>query len=249
MRAEVTSHGPASPLRRASQSGQPDERPRRGAANRSVQLGKQRRIRLSWALLITAVQRNLIGVLNSQRRAGVAGISAAGRLAGRVRRRRAARGGRGRAGGRGGRGRHPQRGQHLQHAQACRPSGRSRRARRSWTPYGHLIAYYYPQEHLPGAGHLQPDRAGDAQRDRRDRGLPVLRSTARSTCAAPLRALANDLSSNAGTQGGSTLAQQYVKNALILTATDQAAAGRARPRTRSAARSASCGWPPTSSTR
>src|SRR5208282_94942 len=38
-----------------------------------------------------------------------------------------------------------------------------------------------------------------------------------------LRALANDLSNSGSTQGGSTLAQEYVKNALILTATSKQA--------------------------
>ena len=60
-----------------------------------------------------------------------------------------------------------------------------------------------------------------------------------------LRAVVNDRQKNV--QGGSDLAQQYIKNALVLTAPNAQAAARP-PRRPPSARSASCGWPPSSST-
>ena len=83
---------------------------------------------------------------------------------------------------------------------------------------GNLIAYYYPKNiyRVPVAyNQIAPvmRNAIVAIEDSRfyQHGAFDLRGTA--------RALANDLSNNANTQGGSTLAQEYVKNALILTAT------------------------------
>jgi len=85
---------------------------------------------------------------------------------------------------------------------------------------GHLIAYYYPKGiyRVPVAyNQIAPvmRNAIVAIEDSRyyEHGAFDLRGT--------LRALANDLSSSANTQGGSTLAQEYVKNALILTATSK----------------------------
>ena len=83
---------------------------------------------------------------------------------------------------------------------------------------GHVIAYYYPNNiyRIP----VSYDQIAPVMRnaivaieDSRYyvHGAFDLRGT--------LRALANDLGSNSSTQGGSTLAQEYVKNALILTAT------------------------------
>ena len=83
---------------------------------------------------------------------------------------------------------------------------------------GNLIAYYYPKNiyRVPVAyNQIAPvmRNAIVAIEDSRfyQHGAFDLRGTA--------RALANDLSNNANPQGGSTLAQEYVKNALILTAT------------------------------
>jgi membrane peptidoglycan carboxypeptidase len=85
---------------------------------------------------------------------------------------------------------------------------------------GNLIAYYYPRNiyRVPVAyNQIAPvmRNAIVAIEDSRfyQHGAFDLRGTA--------RALANDLSSSANTQGGSTLAQEYVKNALILTATSK----------------------------
>jgi membrane peptidoglycan carboxypeptidase len=83
---------------------------------------------------------------------------------------------------------------------------------------GHVIAYYYPDNiyRVP----VSYDQIAPVMRnaivaieDSRFylHGAFDLRGT--------LRAIANDLGSNNGTQGGSTLAQEYVKNALLLTAT------------------------------
>jgi membrane peptidoglycan carboxypeptidase len=82
---------------------------------------------------------------------------------------------------------------------------------------GHVIAYYYPNNiyRVP----VSYDQIAPVMRnaivaieDSRFylHGAFDLRGT--------LRAIANDLGSNNGTQGGSTLAQEYVKNALLLTA-------------------------------
>jgi membrane peptidoglycan carboxypeptidase len=82
---------------------------------------------------------------------------------------------------------------------------------------GHVIAYYYPNNiyRVP----VSYEQIAPAMRnaivaieDSRFylHGAFDLRGT--------LRAIANDLGSNNGTQGGSTLAQEYVKNALLLTA-------------------------------
>ena len=83
---------------------------------------------------------------------------------------------------------------------------------------GNLIAYYYPRNlyRVPVAyNQIAPvmRNAIVAIEDSRfyAHGAFDLRGT--------LRALANDLSTSANPQGGSTLAQEYVKNALILTAT------------------------------
>jgi membrane peptidoglycan carboxypeptidase len=91
---------------------------------------------------------------------------------------------------------------------------------------GHVIAYYYPDNiyRVPVSyNQIAPvmRNAIVAIEDSRFylHGAFDLRGT--------LRAIANDLGSSNGTQGGSTLAQEYVKNALILTATtpqEQAAA-------------------------
>ena len=85
---------------------------------------------------------------------------------------------------------------------------------------GNLIAYYYPDNiyRIPVTyNQIAPimRNAIVAIEDSRFwlHGAFDLRGT--------VRALANDLSGG-GTQGGSTLAQQYVKNALILTATTKA---------------------------
>jgi membrane peptidoglycan carboxypeptidase len=85
---------------------------------------------------------------------------------------------------------------------------------------GNLIAYYYPKNiyRVPVAyNQIAPvmRNAIVAIEDSRfyAHGAFDLRGT--------LRALANDLSSNSNPQGGSTLAQEYVKNALILTATSK----------------------------
>jgi membrane peptidoglycan carboxypeptidase len=83
---------------------------------------------------------------------------------------------------------------------------------------GHVIAYYYPNNiyRVP----VSYDQIAPVMRnaiiaieDSRFylHGAFDLRGT--------LRAIANDLGSSNNTQGGSTLAQEYVKNALILTAT------------------------------
>jgi membrane peptidoglycan carboxypeptidase len=87
---------------------------------------------------------------------------------------------------------------------------------------GNLIAYYYPHNiyRVP----VTYDQIAPVMRtaivaieDSRFylHGAFDLRGT--------VRALANDLSNSASTQGGSTLAQEYVKNALILTATSKQA--------------------------
>ena len=83
---------------------------------------------------------------------------------------------------------------------------------------GHVIAYYYPDNiyRVPVSySQIAPvmRNAIVAIEDSRFylHGAFDLRGT--------LRAIANDLGSSNGTQGGSTLAQEYVKNALILTAT------------------------------
>jgi len=85
---------------------------------------------------------------------------------------------------------------------------------------GNLIAYYYPKNlyRVPVAyNQIAPvmRNAIVAIEDSRfyEHGAFDLRGT--------LRALANDLSTSANPQGGSTLAQEYVKNALILTATSK----------------------------
>jgi len=85
---------------------------------------------------------------------------------------------------------------------------------------GNLIAYYYPKNiyRIPvGYNQIAPvmRNAIVAIEDSRfyAHGAFDLRGT--------LRALANDLSTSANPQGGSTLAQEYVKNALILTATSK----------------------------
>jgi membrane peptidoglycan carboxypeptidase len=85
---------------------------------------------------------------------------------------------------------------------------------------GNLIAYYYPKNiyRVPVAyNQIAPvmRNAIVAIEDSRfyAHGAFDLRGTA--------RALANDLSTSANPQGGSTLAQEYVKNALILTATSK----------------------------
>ncbi len=84
---------------------------------------------------------------------------------------------------------------------------------------GHLIAYYYPNniDRVPVSfNRIAPimDKAIIAIEDARfyDHGAFDIRGT--------VRALVNDLQNN-DVQGGSTLAQQYVKNALILTAKTQ----------------------------
>jgi membrane peptidoglycan carboxypeptidase len=83
---------------------------------------------------------------------------------------------------------------------------------------GNVIAYYYPNNiyRVPVSyNQIAPvmRNAIVAIEDSRYylHGAFDLRGT--------LRAIANDLGSSNGTQGGSTLAQEYVKNALILTAT------------------------------
>jgi membrane peptidoglycan carboxypeptidase len=83
---------------------------------------------------------------------------------------------------------------------------------------GHVIAYYYPNNiyRVPVTyNQIAPvmRNAIVAIEDSRYylHGAFDLRGT--------LRAIANDLGSSNSTQGGSTLAQEYVKNALILTAT------------------------------
>jgi membrane peptidoglycan carboxypeptidase len=85
---------------------------------------------------------------------------------------------------------------------------------------GRLIAYYYPNYiyRVPVSyGQISPDMraAAVAIEDSRfyDHGAIDIRGT--------LRALVSDLTGGQ-VQGGSTLAQQYVKNALILTATNNA---------------------------
>ncbi len=92
---------------------------------------------------------------------------------------------------------------------------------------GNLIAYYYPNniDRVPvGFNQIAPvmRHAIVAIEDARfyDHGAFDIRGT--------VRAVVNDLQ-NTAVQGGSTLAQQYVKNALILTATtpQQVAAARA----------------------
>ena len=105
-----------------------------------------------------------------------------------------------------------------------------------------LIAYYYPNDiyRIPVSyNQIAPvmRNAIVAIEDSRFylHGAFDLRGT--------LRALANDLSNSGSTQGGSTLAQEYVKNALILTATTTSSSRTPRPSPRSAGRSASCGWP------
>ena len=82
---------------------------------------------------------------------------------------------------------------------------------------GHLIAYYYPHDvdRVPVSfGQIAPvmRQAIVAIEDSRfyDHGAFDIRGT--------VRAIVNDLQNNA-VQGGSTIAQQYVKNALLLTAT------------------------------
>ena len=87
---------------------------------------------------------------------------------------------------------------------------------------GNLIAYYYPHNiyRVPVSyNQIAPvmRNAIVAIEDSRFwlHGAFDLRGT--------LRALANDLSNSNSTQGGSTLAQEYVKNALILTATSKQA--------------------------
>jgi membrane peptidoglycan carboxypeptidase len=84
---------------------------------------------------------------------------------------------------------------------------------------GNLIAYYYPNniDRVPvGFKKIAPimDKAIIAIEDARfyDHGAFDIRGT--------VRALVNDVQNN-DVQGGSTLAQQYVKNALILTAKTQ----------------------------
>ncbi|MGD0687362.1 MAG: biosynthetic peptidoglycan transglycosylase, partial [Streptosporangiaceae bacterium] len=86
--------------------------------------------------------------------------------------------------------------------------------------HGHLIAYYYPDnvDRVPVAyGQIAPvmRQAIVAIEDARyyQHGALDFRGT--------LRALVNNVEHNP-VQGGSTLAQQYVKNALILTATTSA---------------------------
>jgi len=83
---------------------------------------------------------------------------------------------------------------------------------------GHLIAYYYPNNiyRIPVAYNQIAPVMRDAIVAIEDNrfylhGAFDLRGT--------LRAVVNDLGSSNSTQGGSTLAQEYVKNALILTAT------------------------------
>jgi len=85
---------------------------------------------------------------------------------------------------------------------------------------GHVIAYYYPNNiyRVPvNYDQIAPvmSKAIIAIEDSRFylHGAFDLRGT--------LRAIANDLGSSNSTQGGSTLAQEYVKNALILTATSK----------------------------
>jgi membrane peptidoglycan carboxypeptidase len=87
---------------------------------------------------------------------------------------------------------------------------------------GNLIAYYYPRNiyRIPvNYNQIAPvmRNAIVAIEDSRFylHGAFDLRGT--------LRALATDLSNSGSTQGGSTLAQEYVKNALILTATSKQA--------------------------
>ena len=186
-------------------------------------------------------------MLNSERRAGVASVGAVGRLlAVSV--------------GAGllvaavavplvglARGRDPQRRRTRSIRSRCRRSGRCPSRSEILTTNGKLIAYYYPNNiyRIPVSyNQISPvmRNAIVAIEDSRfyQDGAFDLRGT--------LRAIAAD-ANGSSLQGGSTIAQEYVKNALILTATTNAgAAGGGRGR-RSAGRSASCGWPPTSSTR
>ena len=99
--------------------------------------------------------------------------------------------------------------------------------------YGHLLAYvygvdvciynsssnatalqYFGWDRQPVE--LQPDRPEHGQRHRGHRGLQVL-GTRGARPAGTIRAAVNDIQ-HQPVQGGSTIAQQYVKNVLLLSA-------------------------------
>ena len=86
---------------------------------------------------------------------------------------------------------------------------------------GSSLATIYSQNRVDVP--LAADQPAAAEGDRRHRGLPVLRAQRRRP-PRPVRALVSNAQGGDGQQGGSTLTQQYVKNVLVLTATNDAGA-------------------------
>ena len=128
---------------------------------------------------------------------------------------------------------------------------------------GHLLAYIYSVDasYYYGPGNVQPVKAQGIDRQPVSYGqiAPVMRNAVIAIedsryyqhgaidFRGTIRALINDLQ-HKPVQGGSTIAQQYVKNVLILTAKNPQQAEGATGR-RSAGRSTSCGSRSRSSTR
>ena len=84
----------------------------------------------------------------------------------------------------------------------------------------------------PDLPHRDADRAGDEAGDHRDRGPPLLHQRRRRPARHRPRAAARTSSPSSAVQGGSTITQQFVKNALAAqddrTRLPEAARGRAR---------------------